>query len=547
MHNILLKYFPSVFSLESFLHQINFTQKLDNYQLERLKFILKNLSNIYLAFNVQIDLHLTSKSTKKYSFEKFFYKLLIDINKFEIEPYTHHMLKCQKFIVNDNFIHIEDKELLNILLRYENLTLCYFLNTNSQDALYWKQLHAIIGDTIFKVILIHGYLFKRVNRTKNSYVQLCGIKLNMIYHELVDRVLSDNEKKMFSQFKQHKNKELNNIPSISKENKDTRVEQLSKFFDNVYNDKANSIDLCDTLKLNLQKLGNRYVAKERILYSRKINSKIPNRFLINDKKLTIDQRAQNIVRNLILVEASGDSTCSIEKILVELLKNFIQNFSKCPIYRFRYYYCESIKRFKRKRGFNITKKAQPQFTLHDFKNPDSIYCFIIRVCMFCLNGDGTKGSFELFGGKKNFFQIRKFIKKLIYALKYDHIKLNEALNGIKLTKITYLKQIKSDRLKQLLFLCVIRWFIEDFVFVLIKSHFYVTDTSSENTKIFYYLKKDWKCIVRDHFLNDKFKNLYNLEKISLNYAKDLVSKRESSGIHMGMLFKSFLNPLKTVL
>jgi hypothetical protein len=84
---------------------------------------------------------------------------------------------------------------------------------------------------------------------------------------------------------------------------------------------------------------------------------------------------------------------------------------------------------------------------------------------------------------------------------------------------------------------VIRWLFEDFAFILIKSCFFVTDTSKTNSEIFYYLKVDWLKILKIQ-LNDpitkNYKTLYNLAKIKENEAINYCNYNETIGVHLGI-------------
>ena len=101
-----------------------------------------------------------------------------------------------------------------------------------------------------------------------------------------------------------------------------------------------------------------------------------------------------------------------------------------------------------------------------------------------------------------------------------------------------MEPIKCHQYKRLILMAVIRWLVEDFSFILIRSSFFVTDTSRTNSELFFYLKSDWKTIFKLQ-LNDpitkNYKTLYNLEKIRENDAIGYCDRFESNGIHLGRL------------
>lgn len=144
-------------------------------------------------------------------------------------------------------------------------------------------------------------------------------------------------------------------------------------------------------------------------------------------------------------------------------------------------------------------------------------------------------SCALIGGKVNFKCLIKKLRLVINSLKYDTFILNNLLHDIKFARISYLKPIKCDRYKRLILMGVIRWLFEDYAFQIIKSRFYVTDTSKTNSELFYYLKSDWRCIFKSQLSDKNYREKYNLEKIKEADAKAYCSKFESNGIHLGRL------------
>jgi hypothetical protein len=98
-------------------------------------------------------------------------------------------------------------------------------------------------------------------------------------------------------------------------------------------------------------------------------------------------------------------------------------------------------------------------------------------------------------------------------------------------------------------MAVLRWLFEDYIFIQIRSAFYVTETATTNNKTFFYLKDDWRTIANECFLKyrEKHWDLYNLEKTTLANAIALCKKRMSSGVHMGRLLpKNFNNELRVI-
>jgi hypothetical protein len=89
-----------------------------------------------------------------------------------------------------NFAGLNDEEIHDKLLAIENLSLSYFLSKSPQDGYYWKALHALVGNDLFRYLLMGSCMFRRLHNTDETYVQICGAQFNHIYHKAVDRLLT---------------------------------------------------------------------------------------------------------------------------------------------------------------------------------------------------------------------------------------------------------------------------------------------------------------------------------------------------------------------
>ena len=182
-----------------------------------------------------------------------------------------------------------------------------------------------------------------------------------------------------------------------------------------------------------------------------------------------------------------------------------------------------------------------------------VYAFVRRCLMYTLGYESkliskkSDTSCPLLGGKHNFDVLVKKLRKIVSSLKYDSFILNGLLHDLKLSRVSYLKPITCDRYKRLIFMSVLRWLFEDFAFQIIKSRFYVTDTSKTNSALFFYLKNDWKKIFKSQLSSENYSSMYNLEKITESDVRAYCSRYECSGIHMGRLLpKNFNNECRVI-
>ena len=193
-----------------------------------------------------------------------------------------------------------------------------------------------------------------------------------------------------------------------------------------------------------------------------------------------------------------------------------------------------------KNSIKSSNKLSKQTTLEDSVDPKKIFCFIRRCLMFIFEYEEKTDKIDLtcpvLGGKSNFnIWIKKF-RRLVSGLKFDKFCLNGFLHGLKFSRISYLTAIKCDKYKRLILLAVNRWLIEDFALMIIRALFFVTDTSKTNSNLFYYLKSDWRNIVKTHLSDPKkYKKEYNLEKIRDADVFGYCSRYESLGLYLGRL------------
>ncbi len=177
----------------------------------------------------------------------------------------------------------------------------------------------------------------------------------------------------------------------------------------------------------------------------------------------------------------------------------------------------------------------------------NVYCFLRRCLMYVLEYDDKLAkqkldpTCRLVGGKANFKLVLKHLKTVISGLKYDSFSINTLLHGLKFARVSYIKSIECHKYKRLALMSMLRWLFEDYIFMLIRAYFYVTDTAKTNFELFFYLKSDWKLIVREQLSERNYRTVYNLEKIKETDLMGYCSRFESSGAHMGRLLPKNVN------
>ena len=84
--------------------------------------------------------------------------------------------------MNESYLRLNNEELREKLLSIDHIGLSYFLSNSPQDGYYWKQLHSLIGNELFRFIIEYSSIFRRLINTNETYFQVCGtLFLSFIY------------------------------------------------------------------------------------------------------------------------------------------------------------------------------------------------------------------------------------------------------------------------------------------------------------------------------------------------------------------------------
>ncbi|CAC5425867.1 TERT [Mytilus coruscus] len=123
---------------------------------------------------------------------------------------------------------------------------------------------------------------------------------------------------------------------------------------------------------------------------------------------------------------------------------------------------------------------------------------------------------------------RTDLQKLITSNKYDKLCIGQMMSGIKVSSISWLRTVKSNSVRQHIMAKVWHWIIEEFVINVIKTFFYVTDTTQHVNRLFYYRKRTWHWLHVKALTDLKKRNIMKL--ITEDSAKQLITERQSLGV-----------------
>ncbi|XP_071169870.1 uncharacterized protein [Mytilus edulis] len=214
-----------------------------------------------------------------------------------------------------------------------------------------------------------------------------------------------------------------------------------------------------------------------------------------------------------------------------LFQQILFKHRKCPYKFLLNYYCPAEKPKKKcgiyQRGqkhigdIKLIKTNSVRENLHKFIPHRQIYLFIRRICLFVIPED-------VWGSRRNRNLFTKNLQKLISSNKYDKLCLGQMMSGIKVSTISWLRTVKSNSVRQHIMAKVWHWIIEEFVLNVIKTFFYVTDTTQHVNRLFYYRKRTWQWLHVIALADLKKRNIIKL--MTEDNAKQLISERQSLGV-----------------
>lgn len=356
MKNIILESFEEVFTLESFLLQVNL--KLETKYEESFKNVLKNLSTIIIAFDFEFTGKFRSYIDTRYTYEQLLYDCFLKINNSNLPSDSNHMFKINDFAKKNLDVNATQSEIESKLKSIGNLAVLYFMDKTG-DGEQWRKLHSLIGRSIMKYIFLYAFTFRRLETSPNCYVQICGTRFNFAYKGLIARKLLNDEKAIMKKTlakreKGHVKNGLQPLPILASEKENAKQETTTKtnlctFFKSVDQQLMNNFAKEKTVEFQLDKFGHKILNKRKILYCKSLSSKTPTKLIYCSTLLPDRKTARRIIEEAIINNI--DFTLypkmnKIEEMKVEfesILVKFLNLHRSCPFQVFLDCYCTNIK------------------------------------------------------------------------------------------------------------------------------------------------------------------------------------------------------------
>ncbi len=136
---------------------------------------------------------------------------------------------------------------------------------------------------------------------------------------------------------------------------------------------------------------------------------------------------------------------------------------------------------------NSRKSSNIGLLLERFVSHRQVYLFV-RSC--CLRVIPT----ALFGCVENRNVFFRNVSRLIDSRRFELLSLGSLMSGMKVCRCRWMAKIHSNTDKLRLFAKLVYWLMNSYVGILIRSYFYITDSTNYRNHMFYYRKSVWKVI-----------------------------------------------------
>ncbi|KAM3929821.1 telomerase reverse transcriptase [Leptodactylus fuscus] len=174
---------------------------------------------------------------------------------------------------------------------------------------------------------------------------------------------------------------------------------------------------------------------------------------------------------------------------------------------------------------------EPYVLLKQHNSAWQVYTFV-RECLHKVVPE------SLWGSSYNKCRFLRNVKKLIKSVKYEKISLSELMCKMRVEDCTWLRLKKHDHfvpasehlLREKILSKFLFWLMDTYVIQLLKAFYYITETSFQKNRLFFYRKSIWgqlqKIGIKKHMTNVKLRLMSTHEIDSMQQQKHtpLVSK-----------------------
>ncbi|KAL4222367.1 Telomerase reverse transcriptase [Mactra antiquata] len=214
--------------------------------------------------------------------------------------------------------------------------------------------------------------------------------------------------------------------------------------------------------------------------------------------------------------------------IIPLLKEFIDNHRRCPYKRFLTIHCPVPCNYKHKNRSTKHKGIGKRLVfptasrlLASHVHYRKVFLFL-RLCIQYVLPDG------LFGRSHNINTILKNVSRLISLGRREKITLGQIMNGMKTKEVYWLTGTKSNNMGLSYLAFLLYWWFTEYIFMILRTYFYITDTSFLRYKLVYYRQTTWNLLQTIGVKGLLGKGI--IKAISEKCCTELVRTRKSLGV-----------------
>lgn len=205
--------------------------------------------------------------------------------------------------------------------------------------------------------------------------------------------------------------------------------------------------------------------------------------------------------------------------IMDLIRQLQKRHTDCAYSKLLDHYCPSPKRDKLSSGsihFTYLASGEDQVTA------------------FCLSVVRNVLSQELIGGNEdnheNWDVLRRKIQSFVKLRRFENLNLHDTMKGIKTGSITWLAAPSSTQAQRMartdhekrneLLAELLYWIFDSFLIPLIRTNFYVTESSSHRNRLFYFRHDVWRDMVQPAKAELKEHMLTKLDRVKASNLLD---------------------------
>lgn len=296
-----------------------------------------------------------------------------------------------------------------------------------------------------------------------------------------------------------------------------------------------------------------YFPRQTLMYSSNLKDRFPNNHITSTTPYT-SRGLTNFIRALFIdkMKQKGEGLPKQNKVqrvprrflnMKQLFENFLRRHKRCRFVKLLNLHCSSADNSNRNRPASeqqdkqdtnaVIDKKEASREILEYENAVKSFTPPYKVCQFVKAVCNLVLPKEFWGTDENKKAFYKNLQRFITLRKGEVFSLGQMVDSIKPTSCGWLKLSKNKRIppsesekqKEVLYRWI-WWLVRDYIMVILKSFFYITEGANQSKEIFYYRKPIWR-IIQDFGIKTVTSTM--LRRIPKSEVADLIDSNASLG------------------